>query len=394
MSIDPIDRLREFLRISTVSSTGVSSASYRKAGGFLADLMTQAGIEQVQQTEFVPGKPVVTGLIRGDDVNVGGLLLSGHYDVVPAEINAWKHGPFDGQVEDGRIIGRGAQDMKSVLIQYIEAARVIKQKGSRRNIYFSLFPDEEVGGRDGAQVFIESSLFRSMNIEVVLDEGLANPGDAFSLFYGERAINYVRIIVRGATGHGSRFVENSAVEKITKILSNIYSFRSEQQSDMRCNCKKLGDVLTVNVTGLKAGVDGLHNVVPSEAELIMDVRVPLHVNDLEGLIRKEFLRELEEGIEIEFIQKTNHPHENDLEGKWLKLIESTFNNLSIPIEKEIFPAATDSRFFRKIGLPCFGFSPIRNTPILLHDHNEFIFEKGFLKGIDIYVELIQTLANA
>lgn len=48
------------------------------------------------------------------------------------------------------------------------------------------------------------------------------------------------------------------------------------------------------------------------------------------------------------------------------------------IDVEIFPAATDSRYFRQIGIPCFGFSPISNTPILLHDHNEFINEKVLL----------------
>jgi hypothetical protein len=40
---------------------------------------------------------------------------------------------------------------------------------------------------------------------------------------------------------------------------------------------------------------------------------------------------------------------------------------------EVFPASTDARYFRKIGLPAFGFSPMENTPVLLHDHNEVRF---------------------
>jgi len=39
---------------------------------------------------------------------------------------------------------------------------------------------------------------------------------------------------------------------------------------------------------------------------------------------------------------------------------------------EVFPAATDSRYFRDLGLPAIGFSPMANTPLLLHDHNEVI----------------------
>jgi len=63
------------------------------------------------------------------------------------------------------------------------------------------------------------------------------------------------------------------------------------------------------------------------------------------------------------------------------------------LELEIFPAATDSRYLRKLGIPVLGFSPINNTPILLHDHNEFLNEKNFLKGIEIYEHIIVALAN-
>lgn len=40
-----------------------------------------------------------------------------------------------------------------------------------------------------------------------------------------------------------------------------------------------------------------------------------------------------------------------------------------------------------------GFSPINNTPVLLHDHDEFLDEKVFLKGVKIYEQLILNLAN-
>lgn len=84
---------------------------------------------------------------------------------------------------------------------------------------------------------------------------------------------------------------------------------------------------------------------------------------------------------------------------------------------EIFPAGTDSRFLREvnvpiilknvmafrkvylvcnrqIGLPALGFSPINLTPILLHDHNEFLEESVFLRGVEIYEAIIPSLANA
>jgi aminoacylase len=49
---------------------------------------------------------------------------------------------------------------------------------------------------------------------------------------------------------------------------------------------------------------------------------------------------------------------------------------------------------RQLGLPAFGFSPMSKSPILLHEHNEFIHRDVFVNGIDVYVNLIPALANA
>lgn len=45
------------------------------------------------------------------------------------------------------------------------------------------------------------------------------------------------------------------------------------------------------------------------------------------------------------------------------------------------------------GCPAIGFSPMNNTPVLLHDHNEFLNKDVFLKGIDIYAAIIADLAD-
>jgi acetylornithine deacetylase/succinyl-diaminopimelate desuccinylase-like protein len=45
------------------------------------------------------------------------------------------------------------------------------------------------------------------------------------------------------------------------------------------------------------------------------------------------------------------------------------------------------------GIPAIGFSPMINTPQLLHDHNEFLNEKVFMRGVEIYETLIENLAN-
>lgn len=57
----------------------------------------------------------------------------------------------------------------------------------------------------------------------------------------------------------------------------------------------------------------------------------------------------------------------------------------------MFPAATDSRFLRQLGIPALGFSPMNNTEILLHEHNESLHRDVFLKGIDVYTTILQDL---
>lgn len=52
----------------------------------------------------------------------------------------------------------------------------------------SLFIDEEVGGHKGMQLFVQRPEFQALKVGFALDEGLANPTDAFTVFYSERSI--------------------------------------------------------------------------------------------------------------------------------------------------------------------------------------------------------------
>lgn len=61
----------------------------------------------------------------------------------------------------------------------------------------------------------------------------------------------------------------------------------------------------------------------------------------------------------------------DSSNPWWALLEGAVKKAGGELGKpEIFPASTDARYFRQLGLPAIGFSPIANTPSLLHDHDE------------------------
>ena len=145
-------------RLSSISSpyafsgSGVSSGSYVKCAKFLAERCSSIGLS-VQQFDLVAGKTIGTThktLLSFDnilhsyrdktwtgpkapitplDVHTQNTFLifnpsySGHYDVVPCDMNNWTVPPFAGEIKDGKLYGRGTQDMKICLASYIEAMR-------------------------------------------------------------------------------------------------------------------------------------------------------------------------------------------------------------------------------------------------------------------------------
>ena len=87
--------------------------------------------EYVPVTRGYEGRPNVVAVIKGSG---GGksLLLNGHTDTVPnGPDDAWEHGPLSADIEDGRLYGRGASDMKSGVAAIMMAAKCFMAAGLR-----------------------------------------------------------------------------------------------------------------------------------------------------------------------------------------------------------------------------------------------------------------------
>ena len=78
---------------------------------------------------------------------------------------------------------------------------------------------------------------------------------------------------------------------------------------------------------------------------------------------------------------------------WYGVFSDTLAKMGVEFVPEVFPAATDSRFLRLLGIRALGFSPMRNSEILLHDNDEYLDESVFVEGIGVYVGLIAGLAS-
>lgn len=117
-------------------------------------------------------------------------------DVVPVDEDRWTHAPFAAHIdENGNIYARGAQDMKSVGMQYLAAIRAMKRDGvqPQRTIHVTFVPDEEIGSEFGMKAFVNSDAFRGLNVGFALDEACAYPLNKMLVFHAERT-QYCKLI--------------------------------------------------------------------------------------------------------------------------------------------------------------------------------------------------------
>ena len=75
----------------------------------------------------------------------GGIVLSGHTDVVPVDGQHWRSDPFVLSERDGRLYGRGSADMKSFVAVALAFAAEFAQRGLKQPLHFALSYDEEIG---------------------------------------------------------------------------------------------------------------------------------------------------------------------------------------------------------------------------------------------------------
>ena len=311
----------------------------------------------------------------------------------------------------------------SVGIQYLEAIRRLKKAKyqPKRTIHCLFVPDEEIGGARGMKQLMTLNEFKALNVGFVLDEGtvtsrwrkkrllflfihagLASETDVYQVYYGDRSGIWIDFILRGNTGHGSRLIENTVGEKAQFIMNEMLAYRTREKQRLEENQNtgenlQLGNITTINLTIIAGGVQ--INVVPDQFKVTFDCRIkPGGYDEF-----KEFLADVvrrtpkqkEDEVKINYIQDGGDVVLTNIDTPswWLKSIKKTFTDLQCKQNWTVFPAGTDSRYLRGAGYPAIGFSPIIHTPILLHDHNEYLPQDVFLRGIGIYVQLIENLTN-
>lgn len=145
------------------------------------------------------------------------IVLSGHMDEFPAG-EGWTFPPFSGAVRNGKILGRGAGDMKAGLAVSLLAAALIKEmrvklKGS---LTLALVSDEETGGVWGTQWLLKN--VRAVRGDACL---IGESSGAWAIGVGEKGVLWLRVSASGVSGHAAYGQGESAIKKVSAVVDSI-----------------------------------------------------------------------------------------------------------------------------------------------------------------------------
>jgi acetylornithine deacetylase/succinyl-diaminopimelate desuccinylase-like protein len=414
--------LRDLIRIPSVNPPPADAPDGEtRVARYLADRLSSLGLEP-EVIEPMPGRGSVHVRLRGDGTGGPAFLLLSHLDVVPAPPERWTHEPFAADVADGYVYGRGAVDMKGMvalelgvverLVVEARAAGLDPARdpvpGLRRDVLFTCTADEEAGAIDGARWIAQH------RPDWLQAAGAVNECGGVSVTVGGRRLYPIqvaekgyaayRIRVRGTWGHGSmprddnaallaaRVVERVALPgpmRVTPVMTRFLDAAAaalppefarvlgsiaggdegaDRTIDALCDpvyARALRALLrdTFSPDVVHAGVK--YNVIPGDAVVEVDCRILPGTTEADA--RAQLLARLGPDLaavcEIE-LMVFGAPVESPAEGELYDLLAGTLRDhdpegIPMPV---MAPFATDAKFTSELGVPTYGFSPLRLDP--------------------------------
>jgi acetylornithine deacetylase/succinyl-diaminopimelate desuccinylase family protein len=203
-----IELLRQLVAIDSINPDLVpGSAGEEKIARFISDWFARAGLEVVWD-ELVPGRPNIIGIARGTG---GGrsLLLNAHMDTVGI---VGMERPLEPFIQDNRLYGRGAYDMKGGLAAIMAAGAAAKNRSLRGDVIITAVADEEYASIGTA------SIVKNWHADAAI---VTEPTD-LNICTAHKGFVWLDIETEGIAAHGSRpDIGVDAIVKMGKVLVGI-----------------------------------------------------------------------------------------------------------------------------------------------------------------------------
>jgi acetylornithine deacetylase/succinyl-diaminopimelate desuccinylase-like protein len=418
-----VELCSDLIRIDTSNPT----SDERAAAEYVAGRLDEVGIVPTV-LESEPGRASVVARIAGADPSRPALLLHGHLDVVPADPAEWSVHPFSGEVRDGYLWGRGAVDMKDMDAMMLAVVREWARTGVRppRDVVVAFVADEEAGGVKGARWLVDNhpELFDGCT-EAVSEVGgfSVTVRDDLRLYLvqtAEKGMAWLRLAARGRPGHGSMRHDDNAVVRLAEAVSRIgrhefpvvltktvrqfleevstllgveLDVDSASREELDALVARLGGMArmigatlsnTANPTMLDAGYKS--NVIPGTAGATVDGRF------LPGQ-EEEFERQIDAllgpGVTREWLHR-DQAVETDFDGPLAEAMAAALraeDPAAHPVPYTM-SGGTDAKSFERLGMRCFGFSPLLLPPdldfsALFHGIDERVPTAGLEFGVRV-----------
>ena len=339
-----------------------------------------------------PDRPIVLSTVN--ERSSPFIALNGHLDTVPAlDTWAWRRDPFDPWIEDGKLFGRGASDMKASCAVMVHVMEILNEIGVDCAVSAQLVPDEERGGEQGTRLLLSE-----------MERGSLRKPDY--VIIGEKSNLKIRIAERGSFGFSIRFkgrathtayARSEGVNAIAKAARGVIAL----EKGIDKYHPWIGHpVLSVN--SIRAGT--VPNQVPAECIIGVDRR--MIIGEDPGTVVAEVESALREagGGDPEWNWELDAKKDN--EGNYVysppsftspenELVKALFRVVPMVTgtEPELFvewAGGTDGRFYRYAGIPTVGFGPKGEHA---HGPNEFVYINSLAKQAKVYLATIFNLSD-
>ena len=415
--------MQEYLRVDTTNPPG----NEMRAVEFYKKILDAEGIEN-RTFEYAAGRGDLWARIPRDSGSGTGdlnphfsqrtremghppdskrpIILLNHMDVVTSDAAHWKVPPFSGEIRDGYIWGRGAQDMKDEgLAQLLVMVMLKREKiALDRDVIFLAVADEEALGT-GTDWFIAHQRDLLGNAEFLINEGGENLLENGKVKYvgidvGEKTTYWLHVVAHGRPGHGSRPNADSAPNRLVRALDKIIAYRTPlrvlpvvdeflrdmapfepperavyyRDVEQAIGEKKFQDELetdeslnfllrdTISLTML--GGSGQTNVIPPEAWANLDVRI-LPGGD-PTVVRAALLQVVNDPnvtIEPQDNQEFKVANYSETDNALYAAIRAVSAKYfpGAPVVPHITSGYTENQRYRPLGISSYGFNPYTAT---------------------------------
>ncbi|GAB5474996.1 MAG: M20 family metallo-hydrolase [Maribacter sp.] len=285
------------------------------------------------------------------------LLLNSHHDTVKPN-QAYTKDPFHPHIEEGRLYGLGSNDAGGCLVSLLATfTHFYDRKDLSHNILMVASMEEENAGKNSLRGLLPH--LPEIDVAIVGEPTLMD------LAIAEKGLIVFDAVVKGTPSHAAHPNDDNAIYNTIAVLEWFKQYRFDKTSEV------LGDV-KMTVTQIKAGSQ--HNVVPSQVELVIDVRVndAYSNQEIADLLKSEAPCELQErGLKLNSSRiDKDHP-----------LVQS-----GIALGRKTYGSPTLSD---QAALTCQSLKLGPGDSRRSHSADEYIYVHEIEEGIDLYIQLLE-----